>query len=273
LLLGAWLFGSGEFALGTSLVAVATLALEKYSSRREWRLLVYGAGAFAILALASRIASNLLFLEVHFADPQIPQWIRESAALAGDGSIPVALVWLAGWLTNQARGRAPLAIFGVLAVGTCIALFPDARRRWTQTRFPPTLSAEFASWRALIPAGSNVFWSEAPLNSWVLLDRPSYISVTQTSGVLLSRASAMELRRRAEALSAVVPPQAYLSFTGDGAGIGPSLLQLNRACETGEFEFLVTGARLPWRPVAQLPREVWHSSGGLRLYRCSDRTR
>ena len=272
LLLSDWLFGSGEFTLVTSLIAVATLALEKYSSRREWRLLVYGAGAFAILALASRIASNLLFLEVHFADPQIPQWIRESAALAGDGTIPVALVWLVTWLTNQARGRAPLVILGVLAAGTCVALFPDARRRWTQQRFPPALSAEFTSWRALIPAGSNVFWSESPLNSWVLLDRPSYISVTQTSGMLFSRASAMELRRRAEALSAVVPPQAYLSFTGDGAGIGPSPLQLDRACETGEFEFLVTGARLPWRPVAQLPREVWHSSGGLRLYRCSDRT-
>lgn len=272
LLLAAWLFGSGEFALVTSLVAVATLALEKYSNRREWRLLVLGAGAFAILALVSRIASNLLFLEVHFADSRIPLWIRELTALAGDGTIPVALVWLATWLTHQARGRAPLVILGVLAAGICVALFPDARRRWTRQQFPPGLSAGFASWRALIPAGSNVFWSEAPLNSWVLLDRPSYISVAQTSGMLLSRASAMELRRRAEALSAVVPPQAYLSFTGDGAGIGPSPVQLNRACETGEFEFLITGARLPWRPVAQLPREIWHSAGGLRLYRCSDRT-
>jgi hypothetical protein len=271
LLVAAWLFGSGEFALVASLVAVATLALEKFSARSEWRLLLYGALAFAILALANRIASNLLFLEVHFADPQIPLWVRETTVLVSDGSIPVALVLLAAWLANHVRGRAPLAIFAVLVAGTCVTLFPDAWRRWTQQQFPATLSAQFTPWKDLIPAGSNVFWSESPLSTWVLLDRPSYISAAQTAGILFSRASAMELVRRAEALRAVVPPQAYLSFSGDGATIGPSLLQLDRACATGEFEFLVTSARLPWHPIAHLPRTVWHSSGGLGLYRCADR--
>jgi len=192
--------------------------------------------------------------------------------VAADGSIPVALVLLATWLAHRVRPVAPLAVLGALAAGTCVALFPDAWRRWTQQQFPATLSRQFAPWRALIPAGADVFWSEAPLDTWVLLDRPSYISLAQTSGMLFSRTSAMELRRRAEAFAGVVPPQAYISFMGDGAGIGPSPLQLNRACATGEFEFLVTGARLPWAPLAQLSRQVWHSSGGLRLYRCSDRT-
>lgn len=271
LLVAGWSFGSGTFALASSLAAVAALTLEKYAVRREWRLLVYGAVGFALLALASRIASNLLFLEVHFADPQIPPWIRKMAAVAGDGSVPIALVLLATWLAHPIRIRAPLAILALLVAGLCIGLFPDSWRRWTHQQFPPALTRQFAPWRALIPAGSNVFWSEVPLGTWELLDRPSYISVAQTSGMLFSRTAAMELVRRSEALSQVVPPQAYLSFSGDGAGIGPSLLQLSRACATGEFEFLVTGARLPWRPVAQLPREVWHSSRGLGLYRCSDR--
>jgi hypothetical protein len=209
---------------------------------------------------------------MHFADPQIPLWIRKTAAMEADGSIPVALVLLAQWLALRVRSAAPLAILGVLAAGTCVALFPDARRRWTQLQFRPALIQQFTAWRTLIPVGSDVFWSEAPLATWVLLDRPSYISLAQTSGMLFSRASAMELRRRAEAFARVVPPQAYISFTGNGAGIGPSPLQLNRACATGEFEFLVTGARLPWRPVAQVSREAWQSSGGLGLYRCSDRT-
>lgn len=272
LLLAAWLFGSGTFALATSGVTLTVLALEKYLAGTEWRLLVYGAVAFAILALANRIASNLVFLELHFSDPQIPLWIRQAATLAGDGSIPVALVLLATWLAHRVRPAAPLAILGMLAASTCVALSPDAWRRWTQQQFPLALSQQLAPWKALIPAGSDVFWSEAPLDSWVLLNRPSYISLAQTTGMLFSRASAMELRRRAEAFSGVVPPQAYISFSGDGAGIGPSPLQLNRACATGEFEFLVTGAPLPWRPIAQLSREVWHSSGGLRLYRCTDRT-
>lgn len=270
LLAAAWFFGSGELALGISGVTVATLALEKYSTRPEWRLVLYGAVALAILALASRISSNLLLLEVHFADPQIPLWVREAAAATSDGSIPVALVLLATWLATRPRGGIPLGILGVLAAGTCVALFPDILRRWTQQQFPPTLTAQFAPWRALIPAGANVFWSEAPLNTWVLLDRPSYISVAQTAGMLFSRTATLELLRRAQALSAVTPPQTYFSFSGDGASIGPSILQLSRACASGEFEFLVTGARLSWQAAAQLPRTVWHSSSGLRLYRCSD---
>ena len=272
LLVADWAFGEGLFALATSLATLTVLALEKYLARPEWRLLLYGAGAFAILAIANRIASNSLFLEVHFADPQIPLWIRETATFTADGIIPVALVLLATWLAYRIRPVTPLAILGVLAVATCIALLPDAWRRWTQQSFTPTLSQQFASWRALIPADSEVFWSEAPVDTWVLLERPNYLSVAQTAGILFTRASAMELYRRAEAFAGVVPPQTYFSFSGDGAGIGPSLMQLGRACETGEFEFLVTGAHLPWQPLAQLSRDAWHSSGGLRLYRCSDRT-
>jgi hypothetical protein len=268
LLVADWLFGSGTFALATSLTALMVLALEKYLTGREWRLLVYGAVTFALLALANRLASNLVFLEVHFADPQIPLWIRQTAVVVGDGSIPVALALLVTWLAQRVRPAAPLTILGVLAAGVCVALVPDAWRRWTQQQFPAPMTQQLATWKALIPPGSEVFWSEAPLNTWVLLDRPSYISVAQTTGILFSRASAMELRRRAEAFAQVAPPEAYFSFSGDGASIGPSLLQLNRACVTGEFEFLVTGARLPWPAVAQLSREAAHSAGELRLYRC-----
>lgn len=272
LLSAAWLFGSGESALLTSLVALAALAFERYSARRESRLVMYGAVGLASLTLVSRIASNLLFLDVHFADPQIPLWIREAASMTSDGSVPLALGVLAVWLVGRERGAVSLTIIGVLAAATCVALTPDAWRRWTQQRFRPALVTEFAPWRALVPPGAEVFWSESPLDTWVLLQRPSYISVAQTSGMLFSRASALELQRRAEKLSTVAPASAWLDFSGDGAGIGLSPEQSERACASSEIQFLVTGARLSWPPIAQLPREAWHSSGGLRLYRCSDRT-
>jgi hypothetical protein len=151
-------------------------------------------------------------------------------------------------------------------------LFPDAWRRWSQQKFPAELVAQFAPWRALIPPGADVFWSESALESWVLLERPSYLTVVQTSGMMFSRASALELQRRSEALAAVVPAEAYLRLGGGGAGIGPSAQQLEQACATSEFQFLVSPVRLSWKPAAEVPAYVWHSSGGLRLYRCSDRT-
>jgi hypothetical protein len=158
-----------------------------------------------------------------------------------------------------------------VAAAACIALSPDAWRRWSQQQFPPELVAQFARWRALIPPGSDVFWSESALESWVLLERPSYLSVVQTSGIMFSRASALELQRRARALSAIVPEGAYLRLSGGGTGIGPSAGQLEQACATSEFQFLVTPVRLSWRPLTEVPATVWHSSGGLRLYRCADR--
>ena len=275
LLAAAWLFGSGEFALITALAAIASSSLSRYSSRDELRWLLYGALALAGGALLLRVASSFLFLEVHFADPKIPLWIRESAALACDGALPVALVVLTLWLAGlgaagRARSLPGVALLGALALTLALLLLPDTWRQWSAQRFPTSLVAQFAPWRALIPPGSQVFWSESPLETWVLLERPSYLSVSQTSGMLFSRTAAMELQRRARALSTVVPANAYLDFSGGGAGLGPPPELLERACATSEFEFLITGAKLSWQPISQLPRATWHASGGLRLYRCSE---
>lgn len=270
LLSAAWLFGSDQPALLTSLAALAALALDRYCARPESRLLVYGAVGLAIIALVSRTASNLLFLEVHYSDPHIPMWIREAASITSDGSVPVALGVLTFWLAGRKSSATALTILGVLSAATCVALAPDAWRRWAQQRYTPALVTQFAPWTALIPPGAEVFWSESSLDTWILLQRPSYISVAQTSGMLFSRASALELQRRAQALSAVAPARAWLDFSGGGAGIGLSPEQAVRACDSGEIQFLVTPAQLSWQPIAQLPREVWRAPG-LRLYRCSDR--
>lgn len=271
LLAAAWLFGSDDLALITAAAAAASLGLGHYSDRKELRWLLYGALILAGGALLLRVASSFLFLEVHFADPKTPLWIRELGTVAADGALPVALVLLTLWLAEQKRSLPAVMLVGASALVLTVVLFPDTWRRWSQQRFSPSLVARFAPWRALIPAGSDVFWSESPLDTWVLLERPSYLSVAQTSGMLFSRASALELQRRAQALSAVVPPAAYLDFSGNGAGLGPSPSQLQSACASREFKFLVTGAKLSWPPLAQLPAATWHSSGGLSLYRCSDR--
>jgi hypothetical protein len=271
LLSAAWLFGSDQPAMLTSLAAIAILAFDRYSARREFRMALYGAIGVAIIALVNRIASNLLFLDVHYSDPHIPLWIRETASVTSDGSVPVAVGLLAIWLATKERGAVALTILGVLAAATCVALAPDAWRRWSQQRYTPALVAEFAPWRALIPPGAEVFWSESPLETWILLQRPSYISVAQSSGMLFSRASALELQRRAAKLEAVAPTKAWLDFSGNGAGIGLSPEQAEHACASAEIQFLITGARLSWQPIAQLSPKAWHSSVGQRLYRCSDR--
>jgi hypothetical protein len=128
--------------------------------------------------------------------------------------------------------------------------------------------ATFAAFRARIPAGAEVFWADSPVSIWVLLDRPSYLSVLQTSGMVFSRATALELERRASALAAVLPPQSFLSWK---AGFNPNLSvrELRGACRLAVFPYLVTSADLGWAPLETVPLESRWASGDLKLYRCS----
>jgi hypothetical protein len=270
-LVAAWIFGSGNFALVAAAFAVAT-PLTKRLRPHEARWVLYGAGALLLIAVSLRIGENLLFSAVFYLDPRTPLLIRQMASFVQDGAVPLAAISFALWLAFRPRGTPGLVVLATVSAATLLALLPEVWAGWSQQKFPQTMQAQFAPWRALIPPGREVFWSESGPGAWVLLQRPSYFSVIQTSGVVFSRAAALEMQRRARALRAVVAPAAFMDFSGDGAGIGPSRAQLERACETREFDFIVSGVALSWAPLAQLPREVWHPSGGLRLYRCSERT-
>jgi hypothetical protein len=270
-LVAAWIFGSGNFALVAAAFAVAT-PLTKRLRPHEARWVLYGAGALLLIAVSLRIGEDLLFSAVFYLDPRTPLLIRQMASFVQDGAVPLAAISFALWLAFRPRGTPGLVVLATVSAATLLALLPEVWAGWSQQKFPQTMQAQFAPWRALIPPGREVFWSESGPGAWVLLQRPSYFSVIQTSGVVFSRAAALEMQRRARALRAVVAPAAFMDFSGDGAGIGPSRAQLERACETREFDFIVSGVALSWAPLAQLPREVWHPSGGLRLYRCSERT-
>jgi hypothetical protein len=233
---------------------------------------VYGAIVLALMAVIFRVATNLQFLQLHFMDWRTPLWIRRTACLTAGGSLSIAVILLATWLTRRRSGAPALGVLAVLLVTVCIGQSPDVWRRWSSQRFPPASIAILAPWRELLPANAEIFWSEEPLSAWVLLEHPSYISVSQSSGVMFSRVSAMELLHRAQALSNVVPVRSYLDFdVAQGAGLGPSPQQLAQVCAADPLQFLVTSARLPWQPIAELPSSEWHLLGRLRLYRCSDR--
>jgi hypothetical protein len=268
LLATAWIAGATDVALPAAAAALASLALRRWSERAELKWLVWGAGALLMLELLSQLADNLQFLEAHYADPRIPLWIRELASCAADGVAPVAIALLAVWLVRARQGVWPLAGCTALLLALCAALTPDAWRRWTQQQFDPERVATFAPWRQLIPPDAEVFWSESATQVWLLLQRPSYLSVAQTSGMMFSRTTALELERRAKSLEPAIPASNYLVLSGGGAGIAPATSQLEQVCAKSQFDYLVTSARLKRAPLAELPASVWHSSGGLRLYHC-----
>jgi hypothetical protein len=266
----AWVLGNDPLALYAALAGVVSMAFTCRFPANAARLVFYGTCGLLVIVLTARIAWNSLFLEYFYLDPALPDWLRKAASFTQDGTVPVAIAVLAVWLASQPRGTPGLVLLAMLAMAACICLFPPTWNRWTYQQYPASLVAQFATWRTLIPPGNEVLWPESPVQASILLERPNYLSLTQTSGVVFSRAAAMEMQRRAVALGAVVPPTAFFQL-GDGMSIGPSPAQLEVACATGEFAFVVTGARLSWPAAAEVSRKVWHTSNGLRLYRCSDR--
>ncbi len=97
----------------------------------------------------------------------------------------------------------------IVSLSVCSAiLVPGALKDVLRDRALTEVSA-FADWRKAIPPASNVF--VAPVHysaafAWFALQRPSYLSVNQSAGVVFSRATAMEIERRSQVLLPVLDP-------------------------------------------------------------------
>lgn len=270
LLAAAWIFSSDVYALVGALAALGSIPLARRLSPNEARLVFWGACGMLCIAILWRLASNLEFTDAHYLSADLPGWRRRAMSFAHDGSAALAVITLSGWLA-AARRRFALPLLGALAalaaVG-CAALLPLTLKQWTARQYPPQRTALFASWRGRIPPGADVFWPESPLDAWLLLERPSYLSALQTSGMVFSRAAAMELQRRALALAPSLPPAVFLDWDGAELHLHLSLQQLQQACGLGAFEYLVTGADLGVAPAAAVAQDSPRGPKELRLYHC-----
>lgn len=262
--IGAWIFGSGEFAL----IACAAALLSIYSGRlndREMRLVFFGSCAVLALAVAWRLAVNLEFTDVHYMDASLPLWLRRAMSFVHDGFTPAVLLCLVVWSISTPRAAVAASLCCVFGIATIVVLIPYAWAGWTNQEYPQTEIARFAPWRKLIPPDEQVFWAESPLSTWVSLNRPSYISGLQTSGMIFSSASALELKRRAFALADYVGPATFLSWSGASAHLSLPPETLHGICQSGVVGYLVTNANLGMQPIAMLDR--------LKLYACTPQAR
>jgi hypothetical protein len=266
LLAAAWIFGSDTYAVVAALAAAGSIAFTRRLTANEARLVFWGACGMLAIALIWRLASNLEFTDAHYLD-SIPAWMRYASSFVHDGSAPMAVLVTTWWLANAARRRLGLILLAAAATAGCLALLPQAWSQWTMREYPAQRVAQFAPWGERIPPGADVFWPELPVAAWLLLNRPSYLSVLQTSGMVFSRNTSMELQRRADVLAAIVPPATFLRWEG-GSNPELSLQQLQGVCRLAAFEFLVTRADLGVEPLGFVPTGSSSGSSGLRLYRC-----
>jgi hypothetical protein len=124
-------------------------------------------------------------------------------------SVPALLIfWLCWrWISNT-RSMAVAALAGALFFICSLLVLPESFRQ-SSTAATAVNSEEFADWRNAIPAASNVLilpTRKSASFAWFTLQRPSYLSVDQSAGVVFSRATALEVRRRSEVLRPLMDP-------------------------------------------------------------------
>jgi hypothetical protein len=180
----------------------------------------------------------------------LSSWALRGRSMALSGSVAIVLA-------TATACAAPGALGNPLAEGTSAQI------------------EEFSDWRDVIPPGDNVFIAPRYYTAgfaWFTLQRPSYLTVDQSSGVIFSRATALEIRRRSDVLLPMEEPDWRLlsrraSHGGkfDAAALPLTRDRLVRLCADPELNFVVAKEDVGLHPLRHRRPGPWN---GWNLYDC-----
>ena len=184
--------------------ALTLWLVRSYLSVTASKYLRWAAGALGILIVAWIFTNGWTF-----AWMPIPEYGRESRLIAllrevfGSGITGVLLTVLAWSGIRKLRSIWSIYLVGVAFLAAGAFTLPASFRQ-VDTAGTGAELRDFADWRAAIPPSSNVLLVPTGKSAsfmWFTLQRPSYLSVAQSAGVVFSRATSLEVRRRSEVLA------------------------------------------------------------------------
>jgi len=228
---------------------------------------VAGAGAVLLSAWAIKYSWHLA------SPPPLAhgRWSLPIDLLREASGVPVLCV-ICVWplIYCISRSQCVPGLFAICAVlfGLWILLLPGA---FYDHEFDGTPAAieEFTDWRDVIPTTSNVFVVPAHNSAsfaWFTLERPSYLTVDQSSGVVFSRATALEVRRRSQVLQPLMDPDwTLLSDMRRTPAVShrpssPSTLTrdlLIQLCSDPSLNFIVAREELGFQPISHTHPGQW----------------
>jgi hypothetical protein len=199
--------------------------------------------------------------------------IRNAIGVKVSAASLFVLLWW--WLRGVRTLWAPISACCILLVSSiCIvsASFNQARSVGSQSEIE-----EFSDWRAAIPETSTVFVTptrDVGSFVWFTLGRPNYLALDQSAGVVFSRQTALEVRRRSEVLLALTDPTwKILSGIRDASDrkrkaptrplTAPTLAQI---CDDPQLGFVVSAQNVGFNPLRHVHSGVWE---GWYLYNCA----
>jgi len=255
-------------------VACLTLALVFRSARhrvthRGAAYFRWTAVALAGVLLARVVAQSWPIVSAPVSDLE-PVLVTNLRNILGFGVISMALAWsLIFWLESTASRRLPASLSLLLLI-CCLFLYPGAFRvhKWEGSA---EQIAEFSDWRRSIAPDDTVFVVPAHNSAafaWFTLERPSYLTVDQSAGVVFSRATALEVRRRSEVLLPLMYPDWKLlsekgSWRPEGGAADKKVARaltrdsLIGICRDPKLKFVVARENLGFDPIVHAHVGNW----------------
>lgn len=174
---------------------------------------------------------------VHFA----LGWIRALLAAGGSGVIALALL-LFVWRYGPDQRR----LIHLGAVASVLFLLFLAVGVWHRPSEPDAyyeqraLQEPIPAFSRHLPADALVYWEDYPTRSWFALGRANYASWQQTAGIVFSRATASEGKRRTERLAALGLRDSIQRWGADASHLPmASFTGLVHVCHDSMLDYLI----------------------------------
>jgi hypothetical protein len=191
----------------------------------------------------------ILWLVRDFINDRVAKYLHGMRTLLQSLSL-TAIGVFTFWIRGQRRAIVLSLTIGGL-VAACLHCLPRALHDGTGVGGAAEFDA-YSDWRRAIPPDSNVLVvpvRNSAAFAWFTLERPSYLTVDQSSGVVFSRATALEVRRRSQVLLPLMDPDWRLlsNMTQMHGGGGKSFAsvrpltreRLTSVCRDPQLNFVV----------------------------------
>jgi hypothetical protein len=209
---------------------------------------------------------------------EAPEFLRKIRAVCRSGALPVAGFLLFYFASTKATRPALRAGLMVVSVTMLICLLPFSARE-LGARWYTRDSEAFAEWRALIPPRTEVMWFDGPVSTWLLLQRPSYISNLQETTGLFSRKAAVVMKDRVDKVEAYLSTEPLAAWRNDqmnGKDTEAEVIaraddpvSLRQLCaDAPDLRFIVTSKNMLAEPIATAPAGATERYQSYKLYRC-----
>jgi hypothetical protein len=208
-------------------------------------------------------------------DRSIVAAVRDTSSVAGPMrdlfglqflvALAAALVW---WCVRSSSAWTPTLVSASL-LAISIFMLPAAFKQ-SRTLASAADIAEFADWQAAIPPTGTVLVTpprDVGTFVWFTLQRPNYLALDQSAGVVFSRPTALEVQRRSEMLLPLMDPNwKILTRLRAGAADKRELevptrpltaVSLNQVCADAQLGFVISNQDVGFDPVSHQKAGPW----------------